>query len=520
MLKTGRLRRRRKGLPQANLFNFEQKVVMTRSTATPFALVVLLGLAPMLLSIASAQSHGGLGCPNIVVILADDMGYGDAGCYNLESKIPTPNIDRLASQGVRFTDAHSPGAWCVPTRYGLLTGHMPYRTTLHVGRQPDIDPGRMTLASLLKQHGYAATCVGKWHLGFDGGVKNHDFAEPLTGGPVDRGFDHYFGIHASLDIPPYFYIRNRDAFPAPTEQIDASNTEGWSDIQGAFWRAGGMAPNFRHANVLPDFFKESIQLIQQYARQSLRQPLFLYLALPAPHTPWLPSERFRGKSGAGIYGDFVMQVDDGVGLVLNALRESDMADNTLVIFTSDNGPVWYQADVTRFGHHSVGPLRGIKGDSWEGGHRIPFIAHWPRRIPANTVSDQIICQTDLLATFAAILDYSLPDDFGEDSFSLLPVLLNPDLKTPIHKTIVLKNRATVIRQGPWKLITHLGSGGLSEPRKVKPTAGGPTGQLYNLENDLAETTNLWSAEPEIVARLQKLLEQIKERGHTRSLAAD
>jgi len=218
-----------------------------------------------------------------------------------------------------------------------------------------------------------------------------------------------------------------------------------------------------------------------------------------------------------MYGDFVMQVDDGVGRVLDALRENGMAGNTLVIFTSDNGPVWFPTDVARFSHRSAGPLRGMKSDSWEGGHRMPFIARWPGQIPPNTVSRQLICHTDLLATFAAIVGQSLPDDAGEDSFNILPALLNPDLQKPIHDSLVLTNRAAVIRQGPWKLITHLGSGGFSEPRKVEPTPGGPTGQLYNLDQDLAETTNLWTAQPQLVAQLQKLLRQIKQQGRSRPI---
>ena len=440
------------------------------------------------------------GPPNLVLILADDMGYGDPGCFNPDSRIPTPHIDRLAAEGMRFTDAHSPGAWCVPTRYGLLTGRYPCRVgRFSVGEGPVIEEDRLTLASFLRDAGYATAMVGKWHLGFDGGPQTD--GEDLFGGPVDRGFDRYFGIHASLDIPPYYYIRDRTPVAPPSERVEASGTEGWTNIQGAFWREGRCAPGFVHAEVNGRFEAEAVAYLDE--RAGTERPFFLYLALASPHTPWLPDEAFVGTSGADMYGDFMAQVDATVGAVLEALDRNDQARDTLVLFTSDNGPVWYPADVERFGHASTGSYRGMKSDSWEGGHRMPFVVRWPARTPPSTVSDQLLCFTDLLATAAALTGRPLPPETTEDSHSLLPVLIDPEASTTRGPTI-LKANAAVIRDGDWKLITHLGSGGFSKPRRVEPGADGPRGQLYDLSADPGETTNLWSERPELVQRLREL----------------
>jgi arylsulfatase A len=453
--------------------------------------------------------------PNIVIILVDDMGYGDPGCNNADSKIPTPNIDSLAKQGMRFTDAHAPGPLCHMSRYGLMTGRYPFRTNVsRWPKQPLIDEGQMTIASLLKSHGYHTAMVGKWHLGFlEDGYEN-----PLPGGPVDRGFDSYFGIRASTDIPPYFYIRNNRAVAPPTDAIEANDSEGWSPIQGAFWRAGGIAPNLKLENVLPDFTDEAIKVIADHSKGDDAAPLMLYLAYPAPHTPWLPSEEFEGKSGAGMYGDFTVMVDAMIGRVLKALDSAGMKDDTLVIFSSDNGPVWYDADVERFDHDSSGGLRGMKADAWEAGHRMPFLVRWPGQVKPGAVSGQTICFTDFLATFAAIVDADLPHDAGPDSFDFLPALLGKHgSETPIRDTLVIAsgNGTMTIRSGPWKLITALGSGGFSKPNRIKPTHDGPKGQLYNLDEDLAEATNLYQAKPKIVEKLTAQLAHIRESGRSR-----
>jgi len=465
--------------------------------------------APALVAVASAIAV--LGCaltrgdvhrrPNIVVILADDMGYGDPGCFNPRSAIPTPNIDRLAREGMRFTDAHAPGSWCVPSRYGLLTGRYPCRVRrFFVNRGPAIEADRLTVASFLQDQGYATGMVGKWHLGFDGGPATD--GGPLRGGPVDRGFDRFFGIHASLDIPPYYYIRDRDPVAAPSGRVEASGTDGWTDIQGAFWRAGDCAPGFDHAEVLPLFEREAVAFLDDHAGAD--EPFFLYLALAAPHTPWLPAPEFVGRSGAGMYGDFVAQVDAAVGEVLAALDRNGQADRTMVLFTSDNGPVWYPEDVDRLGHASTGPFRGMKSDAWEGGHRMPFVVRWPERVDAGSVSGQTTCFTDLLATVSDVVGVPLPETTTADSHSILPVLLDPS-SASTRTTTILKADASVVRHGDWKLITHLGSGGFSKPRRIKRAPGGPAGQLYDLANDPGETTNLWSARPDVVERLSELL---------------
>lgn len=447
--------------------------------------------------------------PNIVIILADDMGYGDPACNNPDSKIETPALDRIAGEGMRFTDAHSPASWCTPTRYGLLTGRYPFR----LGRfnRRCIEEGRPTLATMLRGAGYTTGMVGKWHLWFDGKRNvGRDWSKPLRGGPTDCGFDSYFGIPASLDIQPYYYIRGALPVAPPTGRCETNLSKGhWTDIQGAFWRKGGLAPGFEHARVLPDLCAAALEFLDAQARSDTGKPFFLYFALPAPHTPWLPIPKFRGQSRASMYGDFVMQVDDTVGQVLSALDSHGMARDTLVLFTSDNGPVWYPKDVEKFGHRSVGPLRGMKSDAFEGGHRMPFFVRWPGRIPSGEVSDRIVCFTDIMATLASIAGTEVPVGAGGDSVDFLPALLGKAM--PARGPTILKSNATVVRDGRWKLITRLGSGGFTKPRSIAPVPGGPTGQLYDLQEDLGETTNLWAQHPEVVARLQNVLQRAKAR---------
>ncbi len=456
--------------------------------------------------------------PNIVVILVDDMGYGDPGCFNPDSKIETPNINALARDGMKFTDAHAPGPLCHMSRYGLLTGRYPFRTDVNVWRtDPLIDEGQATIASVLHSSGYHTTMVGKWHVGF----KESGYDKPLPGGPVDRGFDSYFGIRASTDIPPYFYIRDNHAVSPPTDSIDDNFSDGWSPIQGAFWRKGGIAPGLELKNVLPRFTDEAIGVINSHAKQESGKPLMLYLAYPAPHTPWLPAKEFLGKSQASMYGDFLMMVDSMIGRVLKSLDDNGMSDDTLVIFTSDNGPVWYEKDVERFQHDSSGGLRGMKADAWECGHRMPFIVRWPGHVKTGSVSDHTICFTDLMATFADVVGVDLKDDQGPDSFSFLPVLLddvNP--KKPVRDSLAMRaaGGAMTIRIGDWKLIDALGSSGFSQPKKIKPGPGDPPGQLYNLADDLGETKNLYLQKPEIVERLQKKLAEVERSGRSRPLS--
>ena len=458
--------------------------------------------------------------PNIVIILADDMGYGDPACFNSQSKIATPNIDRLAAEGLRFTDAHAPGSLCHPSRYGLITGRFPFRTDVSKWpTQPLVEKGQVTIASLLRDQGYDTAMVGKWHLGFD----EHGYDQPLRGGPVDCGFDSFFGLRASTDISPYFYIRGDRAVMPPSGSIDEHHSADWAPNQGAFWRGGGMAPDLELKDVLPRLTQEACTVIQTHAAKQpdSRPPLFLYLALTVPHTPWLPAAEFAGKSRVGLYGDFVMMVDAQIGRVLKALERAELTRDTLLIFASDNGPMWLPANVARFGHDAAGGLRGMKGDALEAGHRMPFIVRWPGRVKPGTVSDQTICFTDLLATFADVCGVPLPAGAGPDSFSLLPVLegTQPEGK-PIRGPIVMQagsSTAMMIRAGDWKFINQLGSGGFTKPSTIKPKPGGPQGQLYNLHDDPAETNNLYLSHPDMVARLEAMMKQIVAARGSRTL---
>lgn len=483
---------------------------MKQNSITASMCIIALVVAPGA-ALSAADSPKSPAKPNVVILLADDMGYGDPLCFNPQSKIATPNIDRLAREGMRFTDAHAPGPLCHPSRYGLMTGRYPFRTDItRWPKQPLIEKGQVTIASFLRDQGYRTAMVGKWHLGF----REAGYDQPLPGGPVDCGFQTFFGFRASTDISPYFYIRGDRAVTPPTNHIEEHHSPGWTPSQGEFWRQGGIAPGLDLKDVLPKLTDEACAVISKLAgnKPSARQPLMLYLAYTAPHTPWLPSPEFAGKSDAGMYGDFVTMVDAQIGRVLAALEQADLVQDTLLIFTSDNGPMWLPADVTRFGHDAAGGLRGMKGDAWEAGHRMPFIVRWPGRVKAGTVTDQTVCFTDLLATFADICGARLPSGAGLDSFSVLPVLEGRQPKgQPIRGPIVMRagsSPAMMIRSGDWKLINQLGSGGFTQPKTIQPRPGDPAGQLYNLRNDLAETNNLYLKHPEIVARLQAEMKRI------------
>lgn len=463
----------------------------------------------LVLSLISWASPAAFGAtpPNVVFILADDMGYGDLKAYNPGSKIPTPHLDHLAADGLVFTDAHSGGSTCVPSRYSLITGRFAARRgRLNWRNGPVIARSRLTVASVLREQGYRTAMVGKWHQGFTMKAPGvFDYEQPLTGGPVDRGFDSFFGMHASLDIQPYFYIKDRKPVMPPTEKVKDNDSvggkENWNNIQGAFWRAGDIAPDFKHNEVTPRFASEAVKVIESHDG---KKPLFLYLALPSPHTPWLPTKQFIGKSGAGMYGDFVVQVDHVVGQVLGALKKSGMTKNTLVIFSSDNGPVWFDKDTERFGHRSAGPLRGIKASAWEGGHRMPFIARWPGRVPAGKSTAHTIAFADVLATVAdAAGKQKLPEGAAEDSVSFLPVLLHPEAKHKDRPPILHAEK--VIRAGDWKLIDTKGGRGFGVDRKAQYKI-----ELFNLKDDLSEKNNLADKMPEKVENLRSKIRSILE----------
>ncbi len=464
----------------------------------------------------SAQSAGSKR-PNIIYILADDLGWGDLRCYNPDSAIPTPNADALAKQGLRFTDMHSPSAVCTPTRYGILTGRYCWRTSLKKGvlwgYSPNlIEPGRLTVPLMLKKQGYYTAGIGKWHLGL-GSAEKADYSKPLHPSPTDHGFDYYFGIPASLDMDPYLYFENDHAVEQPS-----STTPGQTQPRGVFWRPGPIAPHFDIPEVLPTLTDRAVSTINERGARGSVQPFFLYLALTAPHTPWVPKQPYQGKSKAGTYGDFVAEVDDMLGRVVKAIDAAGIADNTLLIFTSDNGADWKVQDKQRFAHRANGNWRGEKADVWDGGHRIPFMVRWPGNVKPGTTTNQLGCLTDLMATVAAVVDYRLTRDAGEDSYNLLPAYRG-QAKSPIRDAVVHHSNDGMfcIRQGPWKLILGLGSGGFSDPKHEDPKPGGPQGQLYNLELDPGETNNQWLQRRDVVTRLAALLETYKTRGYSRPL---
>ena len=426
--------------------------------------------------------------PNIIFIMVDDMGYGDIQAFNSESKIATPQLDKLAQSGMIFTDAHASASSCIPSRYGLLTGQYPFRMKSFRWREePLIEEGRTTIASVLQKNGYQTGMVGKWHLGFDYSDYNN-----LTGGPVDRGFDYYFGISRSLDQADYYYIEDRHAVQPPTEDIAASPGYGKNGWQGPFWRAGKAGKDFKHDQVLNTFTQKSIDFIDRAADGS--KPFFLYLALASPHTPWLASEKFKGTSEIGDWGDWVAENDDAIGRVLQAVYDHGQRENTLIFMTSDNGPVWWPVDIEKYGHRATSIYRGMKFDAWEGGHRMPFIASWPGVIEAGSSSSRIVSNTDMLATFADLIGVQLPQTAGEDSYSFLDALYGKSSSKPTREVIVGRpdNTELYIRQGDWKLIGD--------------------DQLYNLAADPSETNNVIGEHEDIVSELSTLLKKYKSSG--------
>ncbi len=469
----------------------------------------LLGMALA----ASALGKPADSRPNIVYILADDLGWGDLACYNPDTAIPMPNSNQLAREGMRFTDMHSSSAVCTPSRYSILTGRYCWRTPMKKsvlnGYSPNlIEADRLTVPGMLKSLGYYTAGVGKWHLGLGNDART-DYSKPLRPGPLDHGFDYYFGIPASLDMDPYLYFENDHTVDQPT-----SSTAGSKMPRGVYWRPGAMAPAFQIEQTLPLLTTKAVDVIRSRAGQT--KPFFLYFPMTGPHTPWLPLKEFQGKSKAGEYGDFVSQVDHSIGQVLAALDQAGLANNTLVMLASDNGADWKLEDQARFAHRANAAWKGEKADIWEAGHRIPFIARWPGKIRAGRVSNELACLSDLMATLAAVTGYRLPDDAAEDSFNLLPALLEQNSK-PIRADVIHHSNDGVfsLRRGNWKLEEGLGSGGFSPPNAVEPATGGPTGQLYDLAKDPGEMNNLYQRRPDIVDSMSTLLQKYRSQGRTR-----
>jgi arylsulfatase A len=483
--------------------------------------------------------------PNILLILADDLGYGDVRCYNDQSKVATPHLDRLAREGLRFTDAHSPATVCTPTRYSLMTGQMAFRvpnggTVFQGAGGPTlIAPGRLTLPAMLRKQGYATAAVGKWHVGLtfrdEAGqpihsgkreeVRRIDFRRRVEGGPVDHGFDKFFGTACCPTTDWIYAFIDGDRVPVPPAgPLDKSTLPKHPYANDC--RPGFIAPDFPMEEVDLVFLMKSREFLEQHVRETPGKPFFLYHAAQAVHLPSFAAPQFRGKSGAGPHGDFIHQLDWVVGELIGTLEKLGVADNTLVIFTSDNGPevdsvIHMRAD---HGHDGARPWRGIKRDSWEGGHRVPFLVRWPARVKPGTTSAQLTSLTDVMATLAAISGAKLPDTAAEDSFNLLPVLRG-EADAPIRPYLLTQAfagaRTLSIRRGPWKYLDHRGSGGNRyennhglKPFMLPETAPDAPGQLYNLDEDPGETRNLHAERPDMVKELKALLEESKASGRS------
>jgi arylsulfatase A-like enzyme len=446
--------------------------------------------------------------PNIILILADDMGYGDPRCYNPDSKVPTPNIDQLAREGMRFTDAHTTSAVCTPTRYGIVTGQYSWRGPLKKGVTWSydsliIDPRASTIASLLKKSGYHTSCIGKWHLGLGWQKQNGvaRFDHPLTKAPIDLGFDYFFGITASLDIPPYVYIRNRNVVQQPTDSSQGPSPT----IEEAFWRNGPVSPDFDHYRVLDRLTQEAEWTITEQAKT--KRPFFVYLPLTAPHLPWIPKDQFKGKSKAGNYGDLTAEVDATVGRINDLVKKLGIEGETLIVFTSDNGSQFSSQRMAQYGHRANGAWRGRKGDVYEGGHRVPFIAKWAGRarsgkVPAGGRSAQLVSTTDFYATFADLLGRPMPADEVKDSRSFLPVLTGKKTDPAMLRQSMIYHSSGgtfAIRQQDWVFVKGRGSGGFLE---VGDTASiREPYQLYDLADDPKQAKNRYATRPDVARRL-------------------
>lgn len=432
--------------------------------------------------------------PNIIIILADDMGYGDVSALNKESKIHTTHIDRMAKEGILFTDAHSGSSVSSPTRYGLLTGRYSWRSTMKDGvlggyAKPIIPVTRATIASKLKEAGYHTACIGKWHLGWnwsgvDKGADSINYSKPITFGPTTLGFDYFYGISASLDMAPYVYVENDMPTAVPDRETEGTGLK--------YWRKGPTAPDFVHEQTLPNMKNRAIAYIREQSHKD--QPFFLYFPLPAPHTPILPTKDFQGKSGLTPYGDYVLMIDGVVGEVLSTLKEEGIDGETLVVFATDNGcaPMADIPSMQAKGHEPSGIYRGFKADLFDGGHRIPCVVRWPGGVNKGVV-DQTICLTDFFRTFSTLAGQPVNDNEGEDSYDLLPLLKRPDDKTVIREATVhhSNNGEFSIRRGDWKLLISPSSGGWSAPRpESKEAKNLPPLQLYNMKDDPSETVNV------------------------------
>jgi arylsulfatase A len=492
--------------------------------------ILLGGLFCLLISLAAASEK-----PNIVIIYADDMGYGDLAIQNPQAKIPTPHLDQLARDGMRFTDAHSSSGICTPSRYALLTGRYHWRKFHDIVNSFEgsvLDDARLTLPEMLRDQGYTTACIGKWHLGWDweaikkphakpekhGGhrqahylAEDFDWSKAIPDGPLAHGFDYYFGDDVP-NFPPYTWIENDRVTAAPTVPYkpDPVPTEG--NPEG---RPGPMVPGWKQDAVMPKLTEKVVEWIG--ARKGEDRPFFLYFPWTSPHAPIVPAKDYIGSTEVGGYGDFMHQSDAHAGALLKALDDNGFRENTLVIFTADNGPEHYAYErVRKFDHRSMGPLRGLKRDIWEGGHRVPFVVRWPGRLKAGGVNDALTSQVDIMATLAAIVGATLPDDAAEDSFDQLAVWKNgadPVRHSHVHNTW---ENGYAYREGDWLLINKP-SGRVSHvPEWYKKRMGYEDNPhpaaIYNLKADLPQQENLYEAESDRVSAMQESLKKIQAAG--------
>ncbi|WP_163400084.1 sulfatase family protein [Flavobacterium fluviatile] len=487
-------------------------------------------IAVFLLGLSVQFAKGQQLKPNIVIIYTDDQGIGDVGALNPEAKFKTPNMDRLVNEGVAFMDGHSSDAVCTPSRYGLLTGRYSWRTSLkenvlHADGPCLIEKDRMTIASLLRENGYATAMIGKWHLQmeFVGDINkgNRDWSKPFTDGPIEKGFDYFFGIPASMNYGILTYLENDRVLDPPTlftkKKMDITpRTYRMTPPYETEKKKGyvEVAPSFNDELVLETLTNKAVAYVGSASKKD--KPFFLYLPLTSPHLPHCTHPDFQGKSNCGNYGDFMQETDYRVGQVLDALKANGLEENTLVIFTSDNGAesnYEYQRDT--YQHYSSMHFKGGKRDIYEGGHRVPFVMRWPKVIKAGGKVNTPVCQTDYLDTVAEIVGAKLPENAGEDSYSLFPLMKNPNAKST-DRTLINHSFTGhfAIREGKWKLNMLRGSGGSLKPVLIEPKAGEAVYELYDLEKDPGETTNLYFEHPEIVEKLKTKITQIIKNGRS------
>lgn len=504
---------------------------------------LFLGLGLLLSAGQSALAQGNKKHPNVLILYADDLGFGDLGCYHAKSKIPTPHLGRLAKEGIRFTDGHSSSGICTPSRYALLTGRHHWRD-FHgiVGAMGGsvFKAERLTLPEMLQKKGYHTAAIGKWHLGWDWkairkpdakrtdqkrrgkkikvyGPDAYDWSKSIPDGPLAHGFDYYFG-DTVINFPPYAWIENDKLVKAPDTMMDTSK---WKKIKEGNWecRPGPMISDWDPYQNIPVTTRKAVEYIK--AQANTDKPFFLYFAFPSPHAPIIPNDEFDGKSKAGPYGDFVVETDDACGRILQALRDSGQDENTIVIFSADNGPEHYAyARDQKFDHWSAHPFRGLKRDIYEGGHHVPFIIKYPGVAKAGSTNDALVSQIDIMATLAAITGVDLPNqNAAEDSHNLLP-LLKGEVKavrdTHVHNTYA---KAWAIRHGDW-LLVQAKHGYHSRKDKAWEKKHGYQNdddlpvELYNLKQDISQKKNLASKHPEKVKQLQALLGKIRQQGHS------